>query len=75
MVGIHGGMKLSKYKQNKCPACNGIKSKHANTCMNCFRSGLGTHKPKGKSPRYDTELIKLLKEKVGIIKKEQGVKW
>ena len=65
MVGIHGGMKLSKYKHVPCPTCNGLKSKNAATCMNCFRVGLasGFHKAKGISPRYDKKLILSLKER------------
>jgi len=75
MAGIHGGMRLSKYKLNPCPTCNGEKSKAAMTCMSCFRKGLGTSKRKGKSPRFDKELKIALKEKFIELKKEQGIKW
>jgi len=75
MVGIHGEMRLSKYKLNSCPTCEGKKSKSAVTCMSCFRLGLGTNKRKGKSPRFDIELKTALKKKFVELKKEQGVTW
>ena len=71
MVGIHGEMRLSKYKLNSCPTCEGKKSKSAVTCMSCFRLGLGTNKRKGKSPRYDTEMIVKLKQRINELKEEQ----
>lgn len=62
---------MSKWKLNDCPTCEGKKSKSAVSCMMCFRRGLGTQKQKGKSPRYDTEMIVKLKQRINELKEEQ----